>query len=470
MNISTNSNKINKILLLTPAIVALCIALLPTLKYQLPLSWDVYYHIHMAKLYFYQGFTFWDAVTYAPFGRPIYYPPLFHVLLGLMGQIFNGDFFFGARVIQPILAFGVVFSFTYLAYRVYGLSVSFISGFLIIMSLTFHRFMLPIPESLALIFFSLSLCSYYLSLQNGGVKYGVTAGILAGMALLTHPSSALILITVVSVYSLLLRLSENAGEDYNFTNFWYFISSALLMASLWWVPLLLNYGYIANFSTVITPLLDYPKVFGIISLIFALWGVYILIKRKEKGDLLVLIWLISVLALSQIYLLGINVLNDRILNFAVFPMVLTASVGINYFREKNRLVFNILTLFIIVSALLSGFLAVDNSNPYPSPSQMEVVRWFENNGDGTSVVMANDSALEPVILAFSGQPVAGGGYGVAKIKELDRQKYMNFRYSLEDLKKDRVGYLILNHNQESLPYSELVYQNQDYKIFRMENN
>jgi hypothetical protein len=168
------------------------------------------------KTLFLSGFTFWDAVTYAPFGRPIYYPPLFHVLLGLMGQIFNGDFFFGARVIQPILAFGVVFSFTYLAYRVYGLSVSFISGFLIIMSLTFHRFMLPIPESLALIFFSLSLCSYYLSLQNGGVKYGVTAGILAGIGSF-NPSFFLRLsiITVVSVYCLLLRLSENAGEDYN---------------------------------------------------------------------------------------------------------------------------------------------------------------------------------------------------------------------------------------------------------------
>ncbi|BDZ70344.1 hypothetical protein GCM10025861_08610 [Methanobacterium petrolearium] len=151
-------------------------------------------------------------------------------------------------------------------------------------------------------------------------------------------------------------------------------------------------------------------------------------------------------------------------------MVLTASLGINYFKKKNRLVFNVLTLFIIVLAVLFGFLAADNSKPYPSPSQIEMSHWFENNGDGTSVIMANDSALEPVILAFSGQPVAGGGYGAAKIKELDRQKYMKFQYTWEDLKKDRVGYLILNHHQKSPPYSELVYQNQDYKIFRIKNN
>lgn len=466
MDISTNSNQIKRILLLTPAIVALCIALLPTLKYQLPLSWDVYYHIHMAKLYFYQGFTLWDSLSYAPFGRPIYYPPLFHLLLGYLGQIFNGDLFMGARVIQPLLAFGVVFSFTYLVYRVYGLSVSFLAGFLIIMSLPFHRFMLPIPESFALIFFSLSLCSYYLSLKDKGIKYGITAGILAGMALLTHPSTSLILIMVISSYSLLLKVLR---KDCNLMNFYFFISSALVVAAMWWVPLLLNYGYIASFPLVITPISDYPNVFGILSLIFAFLGAYILIKRRAKSDLLTLTWLISLLALSQIYLIGIDVLNDRILNFTVFPMVLTASVGINFLKEKNKWIYYGLSLFIIILAILSGFWAADNSKPYPSQSQMEVVHWFEENGDGTGVVMANDSALEPVILAFSGQPVASGGYGAAKIKELDRQKYMNFQYSLEDLKKDRLGYLIINHHQKRPLYSELVFQNQDYKIFRMRN-
>lgn len=471
MDFSINSNKINRFLLLTPAIVALCIALLPTLEYQLPLSWDVYYHIHLVKLYFYHGFTLWDAATYAPFGRPIYYPPLFHFLLVFMGLIFNGNFFMGARMLQPLLAFGVVFSFTYLAYRIYGLSVSFLSGFLIIMALVFHRFMLPIPESLALIFFSLSLCSYYLSLQGGGIKYGVTAGILAGMALLTHPSTALILIMVISLYSLLITISRNSTHisvnSNHLSNFWYFISAALLLASLWWVPLLLNYGYVASFPMVITPISDYPEVFGILSLIFALLGVYILIQRRKQGDLLILTWLISILALSQIYLLGINVLNDRILNFAVLPMVLTAAVGINYFEDKNRLIFNGLALFIVILAVSSGFLAANNSKPYPSQSQMEVVHWFEANGDGSSVVLANDGALESVILAFSGQPVASGGYGVSKIRELDRQKYMNSQYSLEDFKKDRVGYLIFNWHQKSPPYSRLVYQNQDYKIFQV---
>ncbi|HHY00188.1 MAG TPA: hypothetical protein GX531_02260 [Methanothermobacter sp.] len=466
MYIYANSNKIKRIFLVTPAILAFFIALLPTLKYQLPLSWDIYYHVHMAKLYFYQGFTLWDSISYAPFGRPIYYPPLFHLFLGCLGQIFNGDIFMGARAIQPILAFGVVFSFIYLAYRIYGLSVSFLAGFLIIMSLPFHRFMLPIPESLTLIFFSLALCSYYLSLKDQGIKYGVMAGILAGLALLTHPSTALILIMVISLYSLLLKILR---KHYNLMNFYFFILSALLIAFIWWAPLLFNYGYVSVFPMVITPLSDYTKIFGTLSLIFALLGAYILIKRRKRSDLLVLTWLISLLALSQIYLLGIDVLNDRILNFAVFPMVLTATVGINFFKDKNKWIFYGLTLFIIIVAVPSGFIAVEKSKPYPTSSQMEVIHWFEENGDGTSVVIATDLTMEPVILAFSGQPVASGGYGAAKINELDRYKYMNYQYTLKDIKKDHLGYLVLNRDQKSPPYSELVYQNQDYKIFQMKN-
>ncbi len=206
-----------------------------------------------------------------------------------------------------------------------------------------------------------------------------------------------------------------------------------------------------------------------LSLIFVPLGFYILIKNRKKNDFLVLTWLLSLLVASQIYLLGINVLSDRILNFAVFPMVITAALGVNYFKSKNKLLFYGLTLLIIVLDVPSGFLAADKSEPFPSTSQIAIADWFEENGDSKSVVLGTDFTMEPVIVAFSGQPMAGGGYGAAKIKELDRQKYMNFQFTLEDLKQDRLGYLVFNKDQKSPPYSELVYQNQDYKIFRMKN-
>ena len=47
---------------ITPAIVALLIALIPTLKYQWPLTIDIYYHIHIAQVYSQYGLTLTDPL------------------------------------------------------------------------------------------------------------------------------------------------------------------------------------------------------------------------------------------------------------------------------------------------------------------------------------------------------------------------------------------------------------------------
>ena len=96
-----------------PAIVVFLVALIPTLKYGYPLSLDIYYHIHMAHLYMTQGFTYWDPLTYAPFGRPIYYPPLFHYSLAVLGFLFNNNLLTIVRGLQPIFGFLIFLSFTY---------------------------------------------------------------------------------------------------------------------------------------------------------------------------------------------------------------------------------------------------------------------------------------------------------------------------------------------------------------------
>ncbi|HMK53629.1 MAG TPA: 6-pyruvoyl-tetrahydropterin synthase-related protein [Methanobacteriaceae archaeon] len=466
MDISTNFTKVKRILLLTPAILALCIALLPTLKYQLPLSLDIYFHVHMAELYLQQGLTQWDPLTFAPRGRPIYYPPLFHLLLAFSNYIVPNNLLNVARFLQPFLAFGVVLSFSYVAYKLYNITVGTISGFLIIMSLPFHRFMLPIPETLALIFFSLAVYLFYTALKDDKRKNGALAGILTGLAFLTHPSTALCLVLVLTVYTLILKFRKN---EVKFYSFWIFLVCAAVIASTWWVPLIWNYGYQFYFPTVTVPISQYYHVFGILTLIMAPLGAYLAIKRRNLSDILVLTWFLSLMVFSQVYLLGVNILSDRILNFAVLPLVIIAGVGVDYIQNKNKAIFYILTIIIIISAIVSGFTAVKLSEPDPSPSQIDVAHWFWKNGDHNGVVLASDLSIEPVIVALSGQPVTGGGYGAAKIEELDRQKYMSFQFTLEDLKHDHVGYLVFNKNQENPPYSELVYQNQDYKIFRMKN-
>lgn len=67
-----------KYLILIPAIAALIIALIPTLKYQWPLGWDIIYHVQYAQVYAHYGFTLINPLLNAPVGQKIGYPPLFH--------------------------------------------------------------------------------------------------------------------------------------------------------------------------------------------------------------------------------------------------------------------------------------------------------------------------------------------------------------------------------------------------------
>src|SRR5690606_40785866 len=81
--------------------------------------------------------------------RPIYYPPLFHMLLLLIVKITGISLFTVSRFIQPVMAFMIILSFSYVAERLYGGLTGFLTGVFSISSLFFLRMLYPIPESLA---------------------------------------------------------------------------------------------------------------------------------------------------------------------------------------------------------------------------------------------------------------------------------------------------------------------------------
>jgi len=121
--------------LVIPALIAFLIVLIPTLKFQWPLSWDIYYHIHLAQLYLEYGFTLWDPLTVVPYGRPIAYPPVFHLLLAGLSYVLGTDPFQVARLMQPFLAMALVLSITYVTYRLFGFISGISAGLLTILSL-----------------------------------------------------------------------------------------------------------------------------------------------------------------------------------------------------------------------------------------------------------------------------------------------------------------------------------------------
>lgn len=448
-----------------PAVVMFFLALYPTLKYGYPLSWDIYYHVHMAHLYL-GGFTYWDPVTYAPFGRPIYYPPLFQYLLASGGVLFNQDILTVSRVLQPILAFFVLLSFTYVTYKLYNKCTAFFAGFLAMSTSLIHRFVLPIPENLALIIFPLSIYLYYRSVKDNSYRYAVISGILAGIIFLTHALSILILVTVIIIFSLSLLI---LGKKVNLKQFWVFLGSTLLIGSVWWLPLLLQYGYVfLSPLNQAVGLAGYLPIFGVLSLILMPVGGYLILKRREIRDVLILTWLLSLLFLANIYLLGVDVLSERILTFAVFPLAIIAGLGLNYVRVHfDKKLFYFLAVVTVAVSVFSGAYYMSDTEPMVSPSEIDIAQWFKAHGDGQGVVVTSNYKLDPPIVVISGQPVATGGYDNGRVNRLDTGKYTGGKFTKSDITVDKVGYIVLDIGMETPPYFTLVYQNERYKIFRM---
>lgn len=484
----SNLTRNKSFLLLIPAILALFLAFIPTLNYQWPLSWDIYYHVHLAKLYMAQGFTLWDPLTYAPFGRPIFYPPLFHYLLASLAILFKVDPFQVSRWIQPIFAFSLVLSFTYVVEKLYNLRVALTAGFFLFFTSVFHRAMLPLPETMALILFPLAIYLYYRALEGDGLKFAVSGGILSGMMMLTHDLTGLVMLGVVLLFTLALKLRRDNME---YRSLWVFLGFTLLVAALWWLPLLMAYGFtFHNPQPRLPGVLDYifilVKTLGLPALIFAILWIVIGFKELEKDsngkwykklspkNILIGVWVLFLLIVSNAYLLGFSILIDRILNFAVFPVVIMASLGMEYIysvKSKKSVYHNaykVLIVLLIASSVCSGLFCALSLKPMVHDSQRDVAQWFAAHGDGKGVVMSLTEGLDPVIVSISRQPVSTGGYQPGMVKSLDRNLYYSGAYSPEDLKRDNIEYFV---EQSPIPhpsYFTMVYQNKDYKVWRVD--
>lgn len=475
------------LLLLIPAIVAFIITLIPTLKYQWPLSWDIYYHVHLAKLYLEQGITFWDPLTYAPFGRPIFYPPLFHYLLATSATAFKVDPFQIARYIQPIFAFSMVFSFTYVTSKLYNFRVALMAGWFLFFSVIFHRAMLPLPETLALIIFPLAIYLYYLAFGKNGVKFAILGGFLSGLMMLTHILTGLIMIGVVLFFTLALKFRN---DDVDYQALYFFMGFTILIAVIWWVPLILQHGFVFHNPQMVIPgPASYwgilTKTMGLPALIFTIIWVVIKInneikndllekwyKRLSRRDILVIIWTLFPLILSNVYLMGFSILIDRILNFAVFPVMIIASLGLEYIysikKPSYQKAYRIIITLLIISSLFSAVFCGLSLKPMVNESQRDLAQWFADNGDDRGVVMSLTEGLDPVIVSISRQPVSTGGYQPGMVKVLDRNRYYNGNFTKEDVIKDNIEYFVEQSPINHPNYFIMVYQNKDYKVWRVD--
>ncbi len=322
------SKKWKIFLLSIPAIMAFLIILIPTLKFQWPLSWDIYYHIHITKLYLEYGFTYWDPLTVAPYGRPIGYPPIFHFLVAGLTLLFKTDPFQVARFLQPVLGMLLVLSLSFVTYRFFGLISGVSAGLLSIYSfITFNRGFIASPATLSFIIIPLALYAYYMANEKGDWKYLLISGVLSGIIFLTHSLSAFMLLMVILLFAVTMKLMRR-NINLKFLTIFLLITSGI--ALLWWGPLYIIYDPHFNvFPGIPIPMSEfYIRYLGILPTILATVGGLFLLKKGENKGILILVWALSTLLLSRAYYLGLNIIPIRVLEVASYPLIIMAGFGL----------------------------------------------------------------------------------------------------------------------------------------------
>lgn len=437
---------LNKLQIVIPAIAIFLITLIPTLTHKWPLSWDVIYHVLYAEVYTQYGFVLVNPLLGSPVGQKIAYPPLFHFLIAFLGTVFHQGYMLIARVLQPFLAFFVVLSVSYVGKKLYGNLAGISAGFLMISSYIIYRIMLPVPENLALIFLPLAVYFYYSSVKNRNLRYAFIAGILMLVVAATHQAAFLCLFIVVSSITIVDILFYR--ELSIFKNYGAFISSMLILVAAAVLALALirpelfqnildqgisatlGYSTSINYTIQLSPL-KYLQYFGVLVTIFALIGAYFAVKLRRRKDIYVFTWIISLLLLSNAYLIGINVLAPRLLIYIVIPLSILGGFGVEnvYKRLKSTERFSsdkFRTMFLLVVfslAVVFGILTAANPTmgtfsaktefgsvqiAPPSESEVELADWFKTNGNKNQSILIQNIYTGIFIAEQTGMPINFG--------------------------------------------------------------
>lgn len=407
---------LHPLFILLPAITAFLITLIPTLNYGWPLSWDIIFHVGYAQNYSQYGLSLQKS-----------YPPLFHLLIAALGNLFNSDYFQIARFLQPVIAMAIVLSVTYISKKLYGDLIGISAGFLMISSYIIFRIMLPIPENLAIIFFSFSIYFYYLSLSKKILKHALIAGILLILVISTHLAAVICLLVVITSFTLIdLIINKKMSTLKHFSAF--FLPLIILIIAGTFMLLLFKSEILNNimqqglfnfmgFSTSLSftrslSIYGYLKYFGILLSLFAIIGCIFTVKNRDKKNIFILTWITSLFLLSVSYLFGINVESDRVLIYILIPLSILGGYGLvrfystlegsGYFNSSRIKYVFLITIFLL--SLVSGISTAEKSFTFnaqskfgsvqiapPSPSEFDLANWLNVNGDQNKKVIISNT-------------------------------------------------------------------------------
>ena len=503
--------KDNKKLLILPALISFILSLLLLYKYTFPISWDVYYHIHMIDLYNQNGLVFWDYGTVAPKGRLILYPPLFHLCFSFMSKLFNITPLGLCRLSQPVFSAYLIGIITYVSYELTDTKTAFLTGFLSMFCfVTFNRSVICTPATIAIGLFMLSSLFIYRAITEDNLKCLVISAVCLSLIWNLHMATAILTCGVVGLYSLIQFVNKKMSWKFAV----YYILIVFILGMPWWIYIAINYSLMFNSlagnNLLITDF--FLKYFGIASTLLLIIGFYILIKEKSDKSWFLLVWTIPLILLSQINILGFNIVSIRILEVASYPLIIVSGIALYHIYEEYlnsvKLKNTFLVLFIIL-AVTSSLLYVDSytpdvladddcngtvinknihavfnpvttsfiptviasrfANSSLAHNRYEVMQWFmeENSSD---IVVSEDAIMDTIIVSTSRTPVVYGGFTETIPEYVTDPVHIIKGWSNKDeLSKLNISYLLLRHDTPVPYYGEMTYENSAYKICRIKD-
>lgn len=517
---------INKLLWIVPGVVAFFIALIPTLTYQWPLTLDIFYHVHIAQVYSQYGLTLIDPLTDPPNGTLITYPPLFSMIIMVLGTILKVDYFQIARFLQPILALAVVLSVSYVAKKFYGDIAGISAGFLVMSSYLFSRIVSPLPETLALVFVPLTVYLFYKSVTTKKYNYALLSSLLFLVVIATHQATTLLLFLIITSIAIVVGIIRR--EKSFLISYAYFLSLPVIIGIILsvaaiifapnFVSKIFTYGLTAvtGYTTSVptNQPISYDKYLAYlgIMMIFVISGAVVAIKRIETKDIFVLVWIVVIFLISNSYLFGVNVYTIRVLVHLLLPLSILGGMGLSYlyldykkreFSSKSIRSFFLISIFIIstlfafttVTAQNFNVLPKYNSQPYqfgelkipqiapPTTSDVELAEWFNAHGDKKLAIVSNDYETNQFLVATTNQPIAGvatsehvieWGFGAEELSQKDIGYYVFDKRLTYSSYPNKIisegGFIYYNENNlTSLlpPRIQLLYENKYYMVFKV---
>lgn len=403
-----------------------------SIKSDLPLSWDVWYHLRISRQ-FCEGEFVWDAGSFGPEGRPHIYPPLFHLFTALLYTITGIPLEIIAQVMAPFLFAASIVSFYFLVKEVVNEKVALISCLLAaVCPILLDRGTSYTPEVVAFILFNVGVTFFLKG------KWVIT-GLLGGLLVLTHGIASVAFFSVIFTYCIFsfLIFKENYWKL-----FFQVVIMSILISSFWLfrsVTTFLPYGGMHVLSY-------YPQKLGWIQTVLGILGITCLSKDRKS------IFILSCAGVLLLLTRNPFSLPYRFIEFLAFPVCMLAGIGLYHIVASKRVEF-LVVIFLI--AFAQGYWYTEKYTPVITEEEKTAFIWLSTNSVKGYTAMC-EWRTAPVLAYFSDTPPIKGAYQFGALAVEERTKdttvfYTTYPQSL--LSKYETSHIYYGKEEQGYKYA-----------------